>query len=438
MRRISSKPRVPSTTMPSVEPGQLTDSAVRDVYNQIGRLFLTGTISNSFFVDVTNISDQKTFVRELQEVCGGKRHLWSVSANFRRQYSRNYAEISVSPSTYRTFKDISLSGLPSQYSREIGGLAQLHADMELNMGHFGHVIDSVLVESTAGVFHGMGYVVHKTKSSKHNSPIQPLSHLVDWTYFPIDFSADDDNTLLNKYDRIQIKATWASMPPFCRYCHSSDHALVDCSLRRKAIICFNCHEAGHISGSCPRKNSSTGKKRKTTTNQSVVPSLPPPSSTTTTTTTESIPVTVDAALAVECSLAVSPSSSLEVSSPPASLNNLSVSLLATRVSHRIQERQATHDISSPDSILDSQSVAVCRHCGLEGHSRTTSRHCFKNPKLLAEFESTLNSSSSEMVGYDVVMEDELPLTQLIADSVLEADTETSISTPLTNQLFIEF
>ncbi|OBZ80234.1 hypothetical protein A0J61_11717, partial [Choanephora cucurbitarum] len=154
MRRISSKTHDPSTTRPSVEPGQLAESAVRDVYSHVARPFLKGTISHSLLIDISHVADQKLFIQELRELCEGQKHLWSVSGTLRREYARQYAEIAVSPSTYRNFKDkgfelqtlgkflaypslsssseilkISLSGLPPQYGREFGGLEQLHSDM---------------------------------------------------------------------------------------------------------------------------------------------------------------------------------------------------------------------------------------------------------------------------------------------------------------------
>ncbi|KAI7908100.1 uncharacterized protein BX663DRAFT_492989, partial [Cokeromyces recurvatus] len=51
-----------------------------------------------------------------------------------------------------------------------------------------------------------------------------------------------------------VLATWASMPPYCRYCHSQEHALIDCDLRKTATICHFCNAPGHIAKNCPRRS----------------------------------------------------------------------------------------------------------------------------------------------------------------------------------------
>ncbi|KAI9487134.1 MAG: hypothetical protein EXX96DRAFT_646843 [Benjaminiella poitrasii] len=79
-----------------------------------------------------------------------------------------------------------------------------------------------------------------------------------------DYLADDDSTLSSSIDHVQVRTTWKSMPPFCRYCHSPDHALADCTLRQTSTVCHLCNETGHIARQCPRKNPSTtpNKRRK--------------------------------------------------------------------------------------------------------------------------------------------------------------------------------
>ncbi|KAI8364515.1 hypothetical protein EDC96DRAFT_608590 [Choanephora cucurbitarum] len=359
-----------SNTQPSVETGHLSVSAVNDVYKRVARPFLKGTFPNSLLIDITDVTNKQDFISELREVCMGSEHLWAISPTLRREYSRWNAEIAVSPSYFVRFqKDgfelktqgkfsafpslspsaeilkVSLSGLPMQYGRGKGGLAQLRLDMISNLKVFGNIFDFGLDFSAAGVYTGNGYVVIECfeKNTATSSP--SLSHLVDWSYQPIDFNNTDSVTLLEKFDRVQVRATWASMAPYCRYCHGSDHALADC----------------HISRVCPRKNNGAGEE------------------------------------------AISLFHSYIHNTHP-------TSPLATRHLQRIQERQASPDFSLPDSLLDSQSNAVCRHCGLEGHSRTNSRYCLKNPKLLAEAVLTPEPSSLETVDSDVVMEDDLPLT----------------------------
>ncbi|KAG1532563.1 hypothetical protein G6F49_013671 [Rhizopus delemar] len=68
------------------------------------------------------------------------------------------------------------------------------------------------------------------------------------------------------------------MAPYCRYCHSEDHALVDCPVKLSAIVCYNCNAHGHKSRSCPRKNATPSsdvpnkKARKTPNSVPISPS----------------------------------------------------------------------------------------------------------------------------------------------------------------------
>ena len=440
IKRTSSRTPDPSTARPSAEPGQLTESAVRDVYRHVARPFLKGTVSNSLLIDITTIRDVKVFVQELHEVCNGSEHLWSVSSTLRRDFSRVYAEIVVSPSKYIQFAQegfelktqgkflafpslspsaevlkISLSGLPSQYGRRQGGLDQLRTDMNHNLRHYGKIIDSGLVTNSSGVYTGSGYVVLELSTLETSDSSCSLSHLIDWSFQPIDYSDVSTLSLCQSFDRIQVRATWATMPPFCRYCHSSEHALKDCSVRRTATTCFNCHEVGHISRSCPRKNSGTGKKRKTTT---IAQSS---------TETSSTPAIPDAPLAPVSPRADPQSSPSVPSSPPtvegsstsiASASSLTVSQdsfpsvpSGTRQSQRLRERSATPE---PSLFLEpskpSLPVVQCVHCGLQGHSRTTSRQCLKNPKRLTESDDDSLPSFGK-VDSDTEMGDDLPNTQ---------------------------
>ncbi|KAG1077477.1 hypothetical protein G6F42_024817 [Rhizopus arrhizus] len=55
------------------------------------------------------------------------------------------------------------------------------------------------------------------------------------------------------------------MSPYCKYCHSMNHALIECALRKKKLTCDLCHEFGHFQREYPRRNedsSKSGKKRK--------------------------------------------------------------------------------------------------------------------------------------------------------------------------------
>ncbi|OBZ80337.1 hypothetical protein A0J61_11614, partial [Choanephora cucurbitarum] len=175
IRCTSSNAHDPSSTKPSAKPGQPPESAVRDVYSHVARRFLKGTVSNSLLVDITTVSDIKTFIQELHEVCNGSEYLWSVFSNLRRDYSRVFAEIVVSHPMFLQFIQtgfqlktqgnflafpslsslseilkISLSGLPSQYGRRQGGLARLRADMDQNLKVYGSVVDSGLITNSTG------------------------------------------------------------------------------------------------------------------------------------------------------------------------------------------------------------------------------------------------------------------------------------------------
>lgn len=65
---------------------------------------------------------------------------------------------------------------------------------------------------------------------------------------------------------INILATWARMPAYCRYCHSLDHGLNSCPRSKRSTICLNCNQSGHIAKGCSYRNQTDGtpshKKRK--------------------------------------------------------------------------------------------------------------------------------------------------------------------------------
>ncbi|CEP12275.1 hypothetical protein [Parasitella parasitica] len=71
--------------------------------------------------------------------------------------------------------------------------------------------------------------------------------------------------LLQEPDNALVLATWAALPPYCRYCHASDHALVDCPTRKRNVTYRLCGEPGHYRKQFPRHNDgleNAGKKRK--------------------------------------------------------------------------------------------------------------------------------------------------------------------------------
>ncbi|KAG1135305.1 hypothetical protein G6F37_012780 [Rhizopus arrhizus] len=182
---------------------------------------------------------------ELTSFCNGDEHLWAVADQIRRDYIKLYAELTVSPAMYAqlcsdglqlpsfvdrfhvflslspsaTLLKVTLAGLPHQYDRREGGLAQLHGDMQRNLSSFGTVVDSGIIKGSSGVYSGKGYVVLEQflKTTEHRPP--ELQHNVRWVYQPLDYSSQPrPSSLLAEVD-INVHATWSSMKPYCRYCH---------------------------------------------------------------------------------------------------------------------------------------------------------------------------------------------------------------------------
>ncbi|KAL7315132.1 hypothetical protein PS15m_006623 [Mucor circinelloides] len=133
--------------------------------------------------------------------------------------------------------------------------------MRFNLGQFGKLIDCGYVTGGSGIYAGGGYAVLAVEKGKHTA----LTHAFNWTYYnPVDYSSPSGN-LLQIQKQVLVFATWAAMPPSCKYCHSMDHALIDCALRKKKLTCDLCHEFRHFQRECPRRNedsSKSGKKRK--------------------------------------------------------------------------------------------------------------------------------------------------------------------------------
>ncbi|KAI7908101.1 uncharacterized protein BX663DRAFT_424437, partial [Cokeromyces recurvatus] len=182
--------------------------------NKVIRPFLTGSFAHSMLIDITIVEDQqKIFLKELDHFCSGKLHLWGVSDKIRKDYSRLFAEIAVSPELYQKFKveptfslpsfpapfaaypslspstkivKVSFSGLPFQYGRESGGSDELFADMPFNLAPFGEVIDCGFVIGSSGLFGGGGYAVLALSSDSEN-PNVALTHRLNWSYVPVSY-----------------------------------------------------------------------------------------------------------------------------------------------------------------------------------------------------------------------------------------------------------
>lgn len=264
----------PTLSSSSVSPKNDAGSTVSDVFSKLRRPFLKGSIPHSLFIDISNVDDQKSFLVDFNASCEGGVHLWSVSDTLRRHLSHIYAEVCVSPSKRAELLEkglkldsltsplavfpslsmsaeilkVSLSGLPAQYGRADGGLAQLNADMYRNLSIFGNIVDCGIVVNSSGFFSGNGFVVLECLSSSNSDAIldhessdstkvPKLAQQVDWSFHSIVYSSPVsqspvvDDTLASELTHIKVRATWISMPAFCRYCRSPDHTLIDCTLR---------------------------------------------------------------------------------------------------------------------------------------------------------------------------------------------------------------
>ncbi|KAG0907920.1 hypothetical protein G6F33_010149 [Rhizopus arrhizus] len=169
----------------SGQPSTVADNRPSTFTPSTMRPFLKGSVPNSIFVDITTVTDKKLFLTELTSFCNGDEHLWAVADQIRRDYHKLYAELTVSPDMYAqlcsdglqlpsfvdrfhvfpslspsaTLLKVTLAGLPHQYGRREGGLAQLHDDMQRNLSSFGTVVDSGIIKGSSGVYSGKGYVV---------------------------------------------------------------------------------------------------------------------------------------------------------------------------------------------------------------------------------------------------------------------------------------
>ncbi|KAL0073979.1 hypothetical protein J3Q64DRAFT_1649474 [Phycomyces blakesleeanus] len=280
------------------------------------QLFLKGTANHSAVIDITalTVTQKPLFLSDLQTFFNGNEHLWAVTDQIHREYNRLYAEIVVSPLYYNRSKNDPVLILPSFdvpfaiyptlppsakiLKISLSRLAQLHADMTNNFSQFGAIVDCGYVTGSSGLYAGGGYAVLALSPPNSTHSSVKLSHSLNWSYQPLNYSSDT-GTLSSDFDHVSIFATWAAMPPFCRYCHLDKHALIDCDLRKKATMCCLCNDGGHIAKSCPRKNESSvtpQKHRKipavqetpqpsTPSSSIVVPPLPSSSSTNVPTTT---------------------------------------------------------------------------------------------------------------------------------------------------------
>ncbi|GAA5801443.1 hypothetical protein HPULCUR_006889 [Helicostylum pulchrum] len=115
--------------------------------------------------------------------------------------------------------------------------------MHHNLSQYGTAIDCGYITGISG------FTIIATHPDTNLGTRPVIQHNVSWVYQPLQFNETDSHST----EVINVFATWASMRPYCRYCHSHDHALINCHL---------CNETGHISKSCPRKNESSNTSSK--------------------------------------------------------------------------------------------------------------------------------------------------------------------------------
>lgn len=428
---------------------------------QVIRPYLKGSFPHSVFIDITNVSNdqQKTFITEFSKFCDDDKHLFAISNKIRQDYARRYAEVKVSPLMYQklvtnpefmlaSFYEpfhaypslsssdkiikVSFTNLPAEYGRAEGGLQQLRDDMSSNLSQYGNILDCGLVKGSTGVYAGGGYAVLIVQS-EHT---QALSHSLDWAYHPLDYSITSSCALSKESDSVNVLATWASMPPYCRYCHSEQHAILDCEKRKNATLCHLCHAAGHIAKHCPRKNVSLSKKQRKT--PSSVPSAP--SSAPVDLTTDESPSADhhgDSDSSMEATLPTD-SSSVPSAPVPSSItdttirNNLDSPSPIEPDHHTRSQGMVTRRMLAGDKAPPRiSSVVVCKHCKLPGHSRTTSKQCLHYGKKTTN--SATSSSLSTVHNHSTSSSDAIPDDDIIMDEPATAPhTSTSISSPQEN------
>ncbi|KAG0905978.1 hypothetical protein G6F33_011739 [Rhizopus arrhizus] len=339
-----------------------------------------------------------------------------LADQIRRDYHKLYAELTVSPVMYAqlcsdglqlpsfvdrfhvfpslspsaTLLKVTLAGLPHQYGRREGGLAQLHGDMQRNLSSFGTVVDSDIIKGSSGVYSGKGYVVLEqflktTDNTVEHRPPE-LQHNVRWVYQPLDYSSQPRPSSLAEVD-INVYATWSLMKPYCRYCHG-DHSLNNCEVRQKAIICYWCNGSGHIAKYCDRKNvyGASGVPNKK--------SCKIPANSGDVFSTKDIPATVASSAEPSTGTVgmigevLKPSTDVDtvVSDPTTSLLppqplGTAQSKYARVLRSASSQSSPTNDIEAPISA-PSKRLNICPHCGREGHLRKQHHECaFYVPKM---------------------------------------------------------
>lgn len=155
---------------------------------------------------------------------------------------------------------LKLSHLPMFVPEEV--LAGLSKSLAI----FGTILDiGITTHQATGMFMGTGYAVldiYKKPGTTATEKFVPLSHQISWM--------EDTKEM--------FRATWNSMPTWCRFCHKDGHTKYECAESRARILCYACHEHGHRSFECSKRRtgkSSTKKSLQTKTAPSIIPEIAP-------------------------------------------------------------------------------------------------------------------------------------------------------------------
>lgn len=132
-----------------------------------------------------------------------------------------------------------LHDIPVRYGSADDNYALFREAVQDNLSKFGKILNCAINKDKYDYFLGTGMVTLDCTVPDEADPLPELTHLIPW------YSAILDDTC-------DVKATWSTMKPYCRYCHEDGHARVDCPKRKQLIQCFNCNEHGHIARVCPR------------------------------------------------------------------------------------------------------------------------------------------------------------------------------------------
>ncbi|EIE90426.1 hypothetical protein G6F55_011185 [Rhizopus delemar] len=227
-----------------------------------------------------------------------------------------------------------------------------------------------------------------------------LTHAVNWKFSSI---TDLQNNQEDRNCDSLVYAHWRSMPPYCRYCHSSHHAIADCPVKLSLITCFHCNEKGHMSRGCPRKNvpanSSTPHKKSRKTPPQSSPFFRKPVASTDSSVSDPSPLPDSGTASIDDLERTNPAEATVLPVPTAASTAPSTKKLGTAASRfatprvtRSQTAQLTHSSSLPDTAISSDPIAaVCSSCRQSDHKTKANRRCPFNAKNLALIESLVDS-----------------------------------------------